>query len=125
MVSCIAVTEAGDAAVGGGEGGSGGAQDAQALPTLACIQTLERLFPKCPTSLLLSEMAKGRLMEGVRRSFLSTSTDLRRGVVAMLVALHAATSSTGAFARYAEAYLTLPQQKLLSIYISKGDAGAP
>ena len=48
------------------EGGSGGgAQDAQALPTLACIQTLERLFPTGPTSLLLSEMAKGRLMEGV------------------------------------------------------------
>lgn len=73
--------------------------------------------------MLLGELAKGRLMEGVRRAFLSTSTDLRRGVVSLLVALHKYTASTGAFARYAEAYLTLPQQKLLSIYISKGEGG--
>jgi hypothetical protein len=44
-------------------------------------------------------------------------------VVALLVALHAATAATGAFSRYAEAYLTLPQQKLLAIYIEKSSAG--
>ena len=58
-------------------------------------------------------------MEGVRSAFLSTSTDLRRAIVALLVSLHQSTASTGAFARYAEAYLTQPQQKLLSIYIGK------
>ena len=114
-MSCIAITEAPAPELDAAQLGA----DAVAVPTLACVGALERLFPRCPTALLLSEMAKGRLMEGVRRSFLSTSTDLRRGVVALLVALHTATASTGAFARYAEAYLTLPQQKLLSIYILK------
>jgi hypothetical protein len=121
-VSCIAITEAADPELASLEP-SQQSPDALALPTLACIHALERLLPRCPTALLLSEMAKGRLMDGIRRSFLSTSTDLRRGVVALLVALHTATASTGAFSRYAEAYLSLPQQKLLSIYISKKEEG--
>ncbi len=79
-------------------------------------------MPRAALGLLLGELAKGRLMDGVRRAFLSTSTDLRRAVVALLVALHTATASTGAFARYAEAYLTPPQAKLLAIYIEKSAA---
>lgn len=114
-MSCLAAEE--------GEGG-GGVTEAAALPLTAAVRALERLVPRCATGLLLAELAKGRLMEGVRRAFLSTCTDLRRGVVALLVALHAATAATGAFARYAEAYLTLPQQKLLAIYIEKGAAAA-
>ncbi len=114
-MGCLAAEE--------GEGGGGGVTEATALPLTAAVRALERLVPRCATGLLLAELAKGRLMEGVRRAFLSTCTDLRRGVVALLVALHAATAATGAFSRYAEAYLTLPQQKLLAIYIEKSSAG--
>lgn len=40
-------------------------------------------------------------MEGLRRAFLSTSTDTRRSVVAALVEMHLLLRGTGAFARYA------------------------
>ena len=93
--------------------------DAGAIAAIATVRLLERLVPRCALGLLLGELAKGRLMEGVRSAFLSTSTDLRRAIVALLVSLHQSTAATGAFARYAEAYLTQPQQKLLSIYIGK------
>ena len=95
------------------------AADASAAPVIACVRALERLVPRCALGLILGELAKGRLMEGIRRAFLSTSTDLRRAVVALLVALNTATIATGAFARYTEAYWTPPQQKLLAIYIEK------
>ena len=99
------------------------APEVVAIPLIACLKALERVLPRCPTGLILGELAKGRLMEGVRRAFLSTSTDLRRSVVSLLVTLHRVTAATGAFERYAEAYLTLPQQKLLSIYIAKAHEG--
>lgn len=51
------------------------------------------------------------------QAFLATSTDVRRAVVFALVELHLLLR--GSFTRYAEAYLSAPQQKLLQIYIDK------
>jgi hypothetical protein len=122
-VSCLGADEA----VAGGlpsPSGAGAAADAGAAAAIACTRALERLVPRCALGLLLGELAKGRLMSNVSAAFLSTSTDLRRAVVALLVALHGATASTGAFARYTEAHLSLPQQKLLAIYIDKASSGA-
>jgi len=103
------------------DGGKDGSKNAAAL--IASIRALTTLVPRCTRAQLLGELARGRLMEGVRHAFLSTSLDLRRAVVALLVALHGVTSAGGAFARYTEAYLTPPQLKLLSIYIDKAASG--
>jgi hypothetical protein len=68
---------------------------------VACLRCLARLVPRLPPPLLLGELGRGRLMEGLRRAFLSTSTDTRRSVVAVLVEMHLLLRGTGAFARYA------------------------
>jgi hypothetical protein len=89
--------------------------------TVSCLRCLARLIPRVPSSLLLAELGKGRLMEALRRDFLSTSTDTRRCVVSALVEIHQVMRGTGAFARYAEAYLTPPQLKLLQLYVDKAE----
>ena len=88
---------------------------------VSCLRCLARLIPRVPPSLLLAELGKGRLMEALRRDFLSTSTDTRRCVVSALVEMHQVMRGTGAFARYAEAYLTPPQLKLLQLYVDKAE----
>jgi hypothetical protein len=88
---------------------------------VSCLRCLARLIPRVSPSLLLVELGKGRLMEALRRDFLSTSTDTRRCVVSALVEMHQVMRGTGAFARYAEAYLTPPQLKLLQLYVDKAE----
>jgi len=89
--------------------------------TVAAFKALARLVPRTPAHLLLNECGRGRLLEAAAAAFGSPSTDVRRSVVALLVALALALGHH--FTRYAEAYLTEPQQKLLAIYVAKA-AGA-
>jgi hypothetical protein len=130
---------ASSAAGGAGKPGPGGGGAGDAPPSssavagnpsvsIAALRALARLVPRLPSALLLAELGKGRVMEAIRRAFLSTSADVRRAVVTVLVEMHGRLKAAGtgaAFARYAEAYLSPPQQKLLQIYIEKaGDAAA-
>ena len=58
------------------------------------------------------------------QAFGSDSTEVRKAVVGTLVALHGLLRA--AFAPFAEAYLSIQQQKLVQIYIDKaaGPGGA-
>lgn len=56
------------------------------------------------------------------QAFVSDATDVRKAVVSVLVALHISLRS--AFTIYAEAYLSMPQQKLLQMYIDKASGVA-
>jgi len=105
-VTCLTSADPGDAG--------------QAAPVSVCLRILARLLPALPPQTLVHELGKGRLMEGVRRAFLSTSTDVRRSVVGLLVELWACLEDSDLFARDVASYLTAPQQKLLDIYIRKG-----
>jgi hypothetical protein len=57
----------------------------------------------------------------LRQAFGSEATDVRKAVVAVLVALHQLLRS--AFIPFAESYLNVQQQKLLQIYIDKANSG--
>jgi hypothetical protein len=116
LVTCLAAEmDATPPTPGGAASAAATGADARAASALVVLRALIRLAPRCSTGLLLSELAKGRLMEGIRRAFLSSSTDVRRAVVGILVEVALVLAPTNAFARYAEAHLTLPQQKLLQI----------
>lgn len=58
-------------------------------------------------------------MLAIKHAFSSTNTDVRRACVGLLVDLHTLLEGTDTFARYTEVFLTLPQQKLLQIFIDK------
>jgi len=89
---------------------------------IAAYRALTRIVTRLPPMFLVSELEKGRLMQAIAAHFLSTSTDVRRAVVQILVQLHVALGA--ALARYVEAYLTTPQRKLLNIYIEKETSAA-
>lgn len=84
---------------------------------VACFRALARLAPRMPAHLLLDECARGRLMAAVQAGFGSGASDVRRAVLTLLVALTLHLRS--AFARYADAYLTPAQSKLVAVYVDK------
>jgi CLASP N terminal len=93
-----------------------------AIPELSAIciasfRALTRCVPRMPSHYLLNECAKGRLMTAAVEGFNSPSTEVRRSVVQLLAALSISLRSH--FTRYVDAYLTVPQSKLLSIYVEK------
>lgn len=93
-----------------------------AIPELSAIciasfRALTRCVPRIPSHYLLNECAKGRLMTAAVDGFNSPSTEVRRSVVQLLAALSISLRSH--FTRYVDAYLSVPQSKLLSIYVEK------
>lgn len=84
---------------------------------VACFRALARLAPRMPAHLLLDECARGRLMAAVQAGFGSGASDVRRAVLTLLVALTLHLRS--AFARYADAYLSPAQSKLVAVYVDK------
>jgi hypothetical protein len=112
LVAIIVEMAAGDGSVDFAAGAA-----AHQAVTVAALTALARLTPRVAPPVLLAECDKGRLLEAAARHFLSTSTDVRRAVVSLLVALQLRLEA--AFLRYVEAYLSVPQQKLLAIYVAK------
>lgn len=90
---------------------------AAAAQSTCVLRALARTIPRLPSGLVLRELDAGRLMEGLTAAFGSESTEVRKAVVAVLVALHGLLRA--AFAPFAEAYLSVQQQKLVQIYIEK------
>lgn len=108
-----ATPAAGDA----GAASAAAAANAAGGVAVACFRALARLAPRMPAHLLLDECARGRLMAAVQAGFGSGASDVRRAVLTLLVALTLHLRS--AFARYADAYLTPAQSKLVAVYVDK------
>lgn len=89
---------------------------------VAALRALSKLVPRIPAHLVLAELDKGPLMEAAAKLFLSQSTDVRRTVVQLHVALHAVVGEH--LTRFMETYLSVPQQKLIAIYIHKENSSA-
>ncbi len=83
----------------------------------AAFRALARLVPRVPAQLLVNECAGGRIMRACQAGFAHPVTEARRAVVTLLVALSLALR--GLFTRYVDAYLTVPQSKLLAVYVEK------